>query len=254
MADILATGSSALLAYQAALNTTSHNIANANTAGYSRQRVDLVSKLGDGSGSGYIGNGVDVDSVQRITDALVNARLQGSNSDYARFNAYSTYAAQIDALMSDSGTSLSAPLQSFFDAANALANAPTSSAARQSVLGAAQALGARVGTMQAHLDGMASGINQSLSSTVAVINGDAQALARLNDQIVNAQSRYGGQPPNDLLDQRDALVQKIASNIGISTAKQDDGSLNVFTASGQAMVLGKQATRSEEHTSERQSL
>src|SRR3546814_1205227 len=94
MADILATGSSALLAYQAALNTTSHNIANANTAGYSRQRVDLVSKLGDGSGSGYIGNGVDVDSVQRITDALVNARLQGSNSDYARINAYSTYAAQ----------------------------------------------------------------------------------------------------------------------------------------------------------------
>src|SRR3546814_3701050 len=96
--------------------------------------------------------------------------------------------------------------------------------------------------MQAQLDGMASGINQSLSSTVAVINGDAQALARLNDQIVNAQSRYGGQPPNDLLDQRDALVQKIASNIGISTAKQDDGSLNVFTASGQALVLGKQAT------------
>src|SRR3546814_9970294 len=116
-------------------------------SGCSRQRVDLVSKLGDGSGSGYIGNGVDVDSVQRITDALVNARLQGSNSDYARINAYSTYAAQIDALMSDSGTSLSAPLQSFFDAANALANAPTSSAARQRVPGAAPSLGARVGTI-----------------------------------------------------------------------------------------------------------
>src|SRR3546814_9427530 len=92
--------------------------------------------------------------------------------------------------MSDSGTSLSAPLQSFFDAANALANAPTSSAARQSVLGAAQSLGARVGTMQAQLDGMASGINQSLSSTVAVINGDAQALARLNDQIVNRSEEH----------------------------------------------------------------
>lgn len=242
MADILATGSSALLAYQAALNTTSHNIANANTVGYSRQRVDLVSKLGDGSGSGYIGNGVDVASVQRITDALVNARLQGSNSDYARINAYSTYAAQIDTLMSDSGTSLSAPLQSFFDAANALASAPTSSAARQSMLGAAQSLSARVGTMQTQLDSMASGINQSLSSMVSTINDDTQALAKLNDQIVNAQARSGGQPPNDLLDQRDALVQKIASNIGISTAKQDDGSLNVFTASGQALVLGKQAT------------
>src|SRR3546814_11080991 len=67
MADILATGSSALLAYQAALNTTSHNIANANTAGYSRQRVDLVSKLGDGSGSGYNGNGVHVDKIGRAS-------------------------------------------------------------------------------------------------------------------------------------------------------------------------------------------
>src|SRR3546814_3875929 len=133
--------------------------------------------------------------------------------------------------MSDSGTSLSAPLQSFFDAANALANAPTSSAARQSVLGAAQSLGARVGTMQAQLDGMASGINQSLSSTVAVINGDAQALARLNDQIVNAQSRYGGQPPNSLLAQRDSLGHKIYSKIDITNAKQNNGRLEEHTPS-----------------------
>src|SRR3546814_16183276 len=123
MADILATGSSALLAYQAALNTTSHNIANANTAGYSRQRVDLVSKLGDGSGSGYIGNGVDVDSVQRITDALLNARLQCSNSDSARIHSSSTYAEQIDALLSASGTSRTAPLQSLFYLHIALSNA-----------------------------------------------------------------------------------------------------------------------------------
>src|SRR3546814_20537245 len=125
--------------------------------------------------------------------------------------------------MSGSGTSLSVPLHSSFESANARASAPTSSAARQSVLGGALSLGARVGTMQAQLDGMASGINQSLSSTVAVINGDAQALARLNDQIVNAQSRYGGQPPNDLLDQRDALVPKIASTIGIRSEARQGG-------------------------------
>ncbi|NGY04412.1 flagellar hook-associated protein FlgK [Solimonas terrae] len=242
MADILSTGSSALLAYQTALNTTSHNIANANTTGYSRQRVDLSAKLAQGSGSGYVGTGVDVASVQRITDALVNARLQTSNSAYSRIDTYSNYAAQIDTLMSDSGTSLSAPLQSFFDAASALANSPTSTAARQSLLGSAQTLGSRVTTMQSQLDGMNSDINQSLAATVSTINDDTQALARLNEQIVNAQSMYGGQPPNDLLDQRDQLVQKIAGNIGISTAQQDDGSLNVFTASGQALVVGKQAT------------
>jgi flagellar hook-associated protein 1 FlgK len=242
MGDILATGSSALLAYQAALNTTSHNIANANTDGYSRQRVDLTAKLGQGSGSGYIGAGVDVVSVQRITDALVNARLQTSNSAYSRIDAYANYASRIDTLMSDGATSLSAPLQSFFDAAAALANAPASGAARQSLLGAAQTLTGRVATLQSQLDGMNGDINQSLASTVASINDDTKALARLNEQIVNAQSMYGGQPPNDLLDQRDQLVQKIAGSIGISTALQDDGSLNVFTASGQALVVGKQAT------------
>src|SRR3546814_20973772 len=84
MADILASGSSALLAYQTALNTTSHNIANANTDGYSRPRVELTSRLGQGSGSGYVGAGVDGPSVQRITDGLVSARLTSSTYPYAR--------------------------------------------------------------------------------------------------------------------------------------------------------------------------
>ncbi|MGH8445039.1 MAG: flagellar hook-associated protein FlgK [Solimonas sp.] len=242
MSDLLSTGVSALLAYQAALNTTSHNIANANTEGYSRQRVDLASKLGYGSGSGYVGAGVDVQSVRRITDALVNARLQTSNSAYARISAYSDYASRIDTLLSDSGTSLATPLQSFFSAASQLAATPASSSARQALLGSAQTVVDRFSTLQSQLDGMDAQVNQSLISTVAEINDYSSALARLNDQIVNAQSLYGGQPPNDLLDQRDALVQKIAGRIGISTVAQGDGSLNVYTASGQALVLGNKAT------------
>lgn len=241
MSDILSTGASALLAYQAALNTTSHNIANANTAGYSRQRVDLVAKAPSTAAGGYSGNGVDVANIQRITDALVNARLQSSNSAYSRIEVYESYASQIDTLLSDSATGLSTPLQSFFDAAGALANAPTSTAARQSLLGSAQSLSSRINELQSQLDGMNSQINQTLSATVASINEDTQALARLNQQIANASSVYGGQTPNDLLDQRDQLVQKIAGQIGISTALQDDGSLNVFTASGQALVIGQQA-------------
>lgn len=242
MSDLLSTGVSALLAYRTALNTTSHNIANANTEGYSRQRVDLVSRLGSGSGSGYVGSGVSVQSVQRITDALVSARLQTSNSAYARIEAYNSYAAQIDTLLSDSGTSLATPLQSFFSAASQLASTPASGAARQAVLGAAQSVVDRFSTLQSQLDTMDAQVNQSLQSTVAEINDYGSALAKLNEQIVNAQAQYGGQPPNDLLDQRDALVQKIASRVGISTVTQDDGSLNVYVASGQALVLGSKAT------------
>ncbi|NKF21760.1 flagellar hook-associated protein FlgK [Solimonas marina] len=242
MGDILATGSSALLAYQTALSTTSHNIANANTTGYSRQRVELTSKLGQGTASGYVGAGVDVATVQRITDSLVNARLQTSTSAYARIDVYSTYASQIDTLLSDSSTNLSTPMQSFFDAANALSSTPTSTSARQAVLSSAKTLTDRVTLLQSQLDSMNSDLNQSLSTTVESINTNTEALAKLNTQIINAQSQSGGQPPNDLLDQRDQLVQQIAEQVGITTAVQDDGSLNVFTASGQALVLGGKST------------
>ncbi|WP_028081878.1 flagellar hook-associated protein FlgK [Solimonas soli] len=241
MSDLLSTGVSALLAYQTALNTTSHNIANANTEGYSRQRVDLLSRPGSGTGSGYVGAGVDVQSVQRITDALVNGRLQSSNSAYSRISVYADYAAQIDTLFSDSGTSLTTPLKSFFDAASALASNPSSTAARQALLGSAQTVASRFATQQSQLDAMDSRIDQSLGATVAEINDYGAALAKLNGQIVDAQAALG-QPPNDLLDQRDTLVQKIATRVGVSTTLQDDGSLNVYTASGQALVLGQQAT------------
>lgn len=241
MSDMLSTGVSALLAYQTALGTTSHNIANANTAGYTRQRVDLAARLGTASSIGHVGAGVDVQSVQRITDALVSARLQTSNSAHARIAAYADYAAQIDQLMSDSGTSLATPLQSFFSAANALAISPASTAARQSLIGSAQTVVDRFATQQTQLDRMDAQIDQTLRATIGEVNDLSTTLAKLNGQIANARAAANGQPPNDLLDQRDTLLQNLASKLGVSTSVQEDGSVNVFTGSGQALVLGQQS-------------
>ncbi len=242
MSDLLSIGVSGLMAYRRALDTTSHNIANANTAGYTRQRVELVSVQGSGSGNGYMGAGVDTATVRRISDGLVNARLQSDASAYARLDVLAGYAARVDTLLSDNASGLSRPLQAFFDGASALAQDPASTAARQAFIGNAQSLAARFNDTQAQLDGMESELNQRLRNTVDEINGLTKSLAALNDKISLAQGQFSGQAPNDLLDQRDQLVEQLANRIGISTTTQPDGSLNIFTANGQALVLGRDAT------------
>ncbi|HEY0973303.1 MAG TPA: flagellar hook-associated protein FlgK [Solimonas sp.] len=242
MSDLLSIGSSALLAYRRALDTTSHNIANVNTAGYTRQRVELTTRAPTGSGSGYFGTGVDVSTVRRISDGLTNTRLQSDTSAYARLEVYAGFAGRIDTLLSSADTSLAAPLQNFFDAANALAQNPTSTAARQALIGNAQTLAARFNQAQSQLDGMSTEVDARMRTTVDEINQLSRSLAQINERIAQAQGQFSGQPPNDLLDQRDQLLQDLAGRIGITTVSQDDGSLNVFTASGQALVLGSQAT------------
>ena len=241
MSDLLSIGSSALLAYRRALDVTSNNIANANTPGYSRQRAEMATRGGAGAGYGYIGNGVDITTVRRINDGLVNTRLQTDTASYSRLQVYTGYASRVDQLLSGADTGLAAPLQKFFDAANALAQNPASTAARQTLIGTAQTLSARFGDTQSQLNAMASDVDTRIGNAVTDINRLTGSIASLNERIALAQGAFQ-QPPNDLLDQRDQLLQELAGQVGISTTTQDDGSLNVFTASGQALVVGSKST------------
>ncbi|MES0874132.1 flagellar hook-associated protein FlgK [Sinimarinibacterium thermocellulolyticum] len=242
MADLLSIGMSGLLAYRRALDTAGHNIANANTAGYSRQRVELAARPGAGSGSGYVGTGVDVATVRRLGDDLISARLQTDASAYARLQTYHGFASRVDSLLSDADAGLSRPLQGFFDAANALSQTPSSTAARQNLIGAADTLAARMRETQAQLDGMAGEIHTRMRATVDEVNELSGALADLNREIVQAYGSFGGQPPNDLLDRRDQLLQELSARVGISTSAQADGSVNVYVGGGQALVLGPRST------------
>jgi flagellar hook-associated protein 1 FlgK len=241
MSDLLSIGVSGLLAYRKALDTAGHNIANVNTEGYSRQRVELASRLGGPQGDGYVGAGVASSTVRRLADALVATRLQGDASAYARAETFAGFAARVDGWMSDADSGLSRPLQGFFDALSTLAANPTSSAARQALLASGAALADRFNDLQLQLDGLDAELNQRLAQTADEVTRYAQAVADLNERIVLAKGASGGQPPNDLLDQRDQLIKEIATRIGITTTDQDDGGINVFTGSGQALVLGAQA-------------
>ena len=242
MAGILGIGASGVIAYKSALDTIGHNISNANTEGYSRQRVNLATHIPSFEGFGYIGNGVHADSVERLYDQFVNAQIRGSSSSEAQFDTYHTYAAQLDNLLADENLSLDPSIQNFFDAVQELADNPASSIAREFLLSESGTLVDRMHYLNEQLNATRSRLNQDLSSTINDINGIASSLAETNNRIVEAAGVANGQEPNDLLDQRDQLLRDLSELINVTTLTQDNGAINVFIGSGQALIIDGNAT------------
>ncbi len=240
MADMLSTGVSGLLAFQSALDTTSHNIANASTPGYSRQLVNFSTQGADQLGKGWVGRGVEITSIQRAFDSALSGQVRTATSSYQQLDTFVTLAARIDNLFSDSSTGLSTTLQQFMNAAQAVADAPTSTAARQVLLSQAQTLVTRLKSYNGSLDTLASQVGTQLGSEAATASSLARSIADVNRQIVAARGQSQA-TPNDLLDQRDRLIDQLSGHIGLYTVAQDDGSINVFIGSGQALVTGSTA-------------
>lgn len=235
--DLLGIGSSALMAYRAALNVTGQNVANANTTGYTRQRIELQS-----STLGTTAAGVSVRSIARLGDQLVTQRLIAQDSSHSRISTLSSQAAQTDGWLSGSTTGLSKPLENFFDAINSLAASSSSTASRQVVLQGAQTLASRFNDLQANFNTSDRDVDARLVDATSTINSLARQVATLNQRIGEAATTNPGQTPNELLDQRDQLVRKIAEQVGIETSTADDGSINISLGSGQSLVLGNQAS------------
>ncbi|MFN3843162.1 MAG: flagellar hook-associated protein FlgK [Rehaibacterium terrae] len=243
MSTLLSNGISALTSFQRALSTISHNVANANTPGYSRQVLDLSARAGQAYGFGFIGAGVQVDSVRRVTDLFNFARSLDSAAELGRLGELAALAGRVDKLVSDQGTGLTGPWSKFFDAGQGVSTQPTSTAARQNLLAAGEALAARFRSLDAQFKGMESELNGKLRAGVDDANRLSAEIARLNQEIVRQRGLAGGQPPNDLLDQRERLIGELSARLGVNTVLQDDGALNVFTPSGQAMVVGTTSLR-----------
>lgn len=237
MPDLLGTGSTALLAFQRTLATISHNIANANTAGYTRQRTELGTRTGQSYGFGFIGGGVQVNSVTRLQDQFLQSRLVDSSGAIGRLTPMAQLTGQLDAIVSDPATGLGAPISSYFSAIGAVAANPSSGAARQDMIAQGNALAARFRSLGAQLDAQQADVQTRLTGMVTQVNQDSAELARLNAQIV-AQSHSTGGPPNDLMDQRDRVLARLGSAIGITTFTQDDGAVNAYAQGGQALVVG----------------
>jgi flagellar hook-associated protein 1 FlgK len=238
MADLLSTGVSGLLAFQRALSTTSHNISNVSTDGYSRQRVLIGTRPAQGYGNGYVGQGANVRTTQRVYDDFVGAQTRSTSSSLEHLDVYASNAERLNNMFGDSANGLSPTLQRFVNSFQAVANAPTSIPARQVLLSEANTLQQRLQFFNSRLDEIGNEINSRIRGEVAEVNSIAQGIARLNNEITAGIARTGGQPPNDLLDQRDRLLDELSQKISVNAVRQDGGTVNVFVGSGQPLVLG----------------
>ncbi|WP_018938517.1 MULTISPECIES: flagellar hook-associated protein FlgK [unclassified Thioalkalivibrio] len=228
-------GTSALLAFQRAIGTTSNNIANSATEGYSRQRTELSNLTPQFLGGSFQGQGVQVDTIRRISDDFVNTQLRNSISDQSNAELKASLAGRIDDLLGSSSSGLTPVLQDFFDAGQDLANDPTSRAARTVFLTEAESLAERFASIDRRIEEQRDIINGQIRTNVDEINSLTEAVAGLNREIVS-KSTQG--TPNDLLDQRDRVLNQLAEKVNVRITEQDDGAVNVFVGNGQALVLG----------------
>ncbi|KGT86714.1 MULTISPECIES: flagellar hook-associated protein FlgK [Enterobacterales] len=239
MSSIINSAMSGLSAAQAALSTTSNNISNYTVAGYSRQTTILSQANSTLQGNSYYGNGVTLSGVQREYDEFVTAQLRGSNANYSAVNTQYSQISNIDDLLSTSTTSLSTSIQSFFtNVQNVVSNANDPSA-RQSMLSYAQGLVNQFQTTAQYLNNMQTSVNTDIASNVDQINTYTSQIADLNTQIAKLTTGNGA-APNDLLDQRDQLVNNLNNIVGVNVSQQD-GSYIVSMGSV-TLVNGKNST------------
>ena len=236
MADLLSTSVSGLLAFQQALDVTSNNIANASTTGYSVETANLTPQPGQFTGAGYIGSGVTVQSVTRAYNAQLTQQVRSSQSSYSSYNTLATQAQQIDNMLSDSTTGLSASLQSFVNALQSVSTSPSSTSARQALLSQGTALAQQLQSYDAQIGQYGSQLESQISTDVGQINTLAGNIATLNQQIAAATA--SGQSPNQLLDQRGTLVDQLSQYVSVQTLPQANGSEDIYIGNGQALVSG----------------
>jgi flagellar hook-associated protein 1 FlgK len=233
---ILNIGSQALQANLVALQTAGNNIANVNTAGYSRQKVILETVPGQFTGAGYVGKGVSVQTIQRNFDAFLNRQATLATATQASDVTRSDYLKQLGDIFQGGSSGLGASINDMLNAFSDVASAPTDLTARTVVLTRVDETARRMRAASQSLDDLQSGISQSLGEKVTAVNTLARNIADVNQQISRAQG--SGQPPNDLLDKRDQLIRNLNQYVQTSTIAADDGTIGVFIGGSQALVLG----------------
>jgi len=238
MAELLNVGTSSLLAYQKALATTGHNIANVNTEGYSRQSLTLDTRAPSLGAGGYVGSGVEVSTVARAYDSFLSQDLRANHSSFHHLDTFTEMTKQLEDLLADSDRGVSVQLENFFAAVQDLSNNPSSIPERQALLGETNALTRQIQEVDNALESLNSRINDQLQGLQLEVNSLAEALATINSEIEAAQARGGGQPPNDLLDTRDRLLKELSEYTGVVSSFQDGGIVNVTVGSGQILVVG----------------
>ncbi len=236
--SLLNIGMSGLAAGHSSLLTTGNNIANVDTAGYSRQQTVQSTKGSVQYGNVFIGTGTTLADVRRVYNSYLDAQLQTTTSLNSDAQAYLGQATQVDKLLSDSGTGITKTLQSFFSSLQTLSANSNDSASRQALLTNAQGLSSRFNAISQQLNQQGTYINDQLGSMADQVNKLAATVAAYNKKISEV-SGSGGMP-NDLLDQRNETVRQLSELVGTQVS-ETNGRIDIYLGSGQPLVIGDTA-------------
>jgi flagellar hook-associated protein 1 FlgK len=233
--SLLNIGMSGLAAGHSSLVTTGNNIANVDTAGYSRQQTVQSTKGSIQYGNVFIGTGTTLADVRRVYNSYLDSQLRTATSLNSEASSYGAQVTPLDATLSDSNTGLTAVLQKFFSSMQGVATSATDDTSRQSVITGAQGLASRFNSIAKQLNDQNTILNGNLSDMAAQVNKLANSIAGLNQKI--SELSTGTNQPNDLLDSRNEAVRQLSELVGAQVVQRDN-SYDIYLGSGQPLVIG----------------
>lgn len=236
--DMYQTGVSGLLAAQSQLATTGHNIANVNTEGYNRQRVEQLATDSLYSGGQFYGTGTKVSDVTRLYQEYAFRDVLLNNTEKAGAEALYNHLSFLDKSLTNVNTGISSSLDDLYGAISAVVDNPGNLGNRDLMLTNAGDVANHFNELYSALDQEMNIKNRDIGSRAGHVTTLAAGIAELNQQIVNA-GQHGN--PNDLLDQRDRLIQKLGQEVHITTVKDSKGMVSVMLGGREPLVAGNQA-------------
>ncbi len=236
----LSIAAQALDVEQGAIQVTSNNIANASTSGYSREVAVFESSPSVTVGDITYGQGVTLAQVQGIRDNVVELGLQQGLAQQGQVNQYLSSMNQVQSLFNETqGVGLQTPLSNFFESFQNLSTDPTDTSLQQAVISAGQTLASAFNQAASGLSQVQSGLNEAIPQAVSQINQLTGQIAQLNGEVQSAQN--SGANPNQLIDQRNNLIQQLSGLVGVNNVSSSDGAVTLTTSNGALLVAGQQS-------------
>jgi flagellar hook-associated protein 1 FlgK len=242
----LATALSGLIAEQGALATTTNNVANVNTPGYSRQEAVLATSDPVVIDPLTFGTGVNLESVESIRDPLLENQIQQQTQTQGQYSSLSTALQQTQVNFTGSTGDIGTEISNFFDSINQLSTDPSDLSLRQGLLTAAQNLATAFNTTANNLTAQQTNLNQSVVQSVGQINQLSQQIAQLNGQISNLENV--GESAGSFIDQRTQAIDQLSALVDVSVIPTSLNTITLTTSSGAPLVTGTQAFQLQTQT------
>jgi flagellar hook-associated protein 1 FlgK len=237
---VLSIGSKALLAQQKGIYVTGNNIANVNTPGYTRQRVNLSTDVPVNTSIGPVGTGVTAIDVERIYQRFLGVQINNETQTRGNWEAQKDMLERVEMIFDESaGYGLNNIMNEFWTAWQDLSNNPSGHVERTVLIAKSEIMSETFANNYKDLQTIQQDIDTMIEGTIEEINLLSEKIARLNDKIVQMES--GGNAANDYRDQRDVLLNELSELIEINSFENSVGGVTISMGSGQPLVEGTNA-------------